>query len=76
LPPAVRCLRSTPGTATTFRRRWPGRTRLPRHHYRFRLYALATALTLPARMDKEAVLNAIRGHILAEAELVATYERT
>jgi Raf kinase inhibitor-like YbhB/YbcL family protein len=45
------------------------------HHYHFRLYALDTTLTLPPRMDKEAVLGAIKGHILAEAELVGTYER-
>ena len=45
------------------------------HHYHFRLYALDTALTLPPRMDKEAVLSAIGGHVLTEAEIVATYER-
>ncbi|MCU0876736.1 MAG: YbhB/YbcL family Raf kinase inhibitor-like protein [Pirellulaceae bacterium] len=45
------------------------------HHYHFRLYALGAFLTLPPRMDKEAVLAACRGHILAEAELVGTYER-
>jgi len=45
------------------------------HHYRFRLYAIDTHLSLPPRMDKEAVLGAIKGHILAEAETVGTYER-
>lgn len=45
------------------------------HHYHFRLYAIDTTLTLPARMDKEAVLNAIKGRVLAQVELVGTYER-
>jgi Raf kinase inhibitor-like YbhB/YbcL family protein len=45
------------------------------HHYHFRLYAIDTALTYPARMDKQAVLSAIQGHVLAQAELVGTYER-
>ena len=45
------------------------------HHYHFRLYALDKALSLPPRLDKAAVLKAIQGHILAEAEAVGTYER-
>ena len=45
------------------------------HHYCFRLYALDTTLPLPPEIDKEAVLKALQGHILAEAEIVATYER-
>ena len=45
------------------------------HHYHFRLYALDTSITLPPRMDKEAVLSVVKGHVLAEAEIVATYER-
>jgi Raf kinase inhibitor-like YbhB/YbcL family protein len=45
------------------------------HHYHFRLYALDTTLTLPPGKNKEAVLEAIQSHILAEAEFVATYQR-
>lgn len=45
------------------------------HHYHFRLYALDTVLTQPPGIDKEAVLKAIEGQILAEAAIVATYER-
>jgi len=45
------------------------------HHYHFRLYALATTLSLPPRMDKEGLINAAKGQILAEAEIVTTYER-
>jgi len=45
------------------------------HHYRFRLYALDAALGLQPGADKGAVLAAAKGHILAEGELVGTYER-
>jgi Raf kinase inhibitor-like YbhB/YbcL family protein len=45
------------------------------HHYHFTLYALDTALSLHARMDKEAVMSAIKGHVLDRAKLVGTYER-
>jgi Raf kinase inhibitor-like YbhB/YbcL family protein len=45
------------------------------HHYRFKLYALDTMLDLPARATRRQLELAMRGHILAEAELVGTYER-
>jgi Raf kinase inhibitor-like YbhB/YbcL family protein len=45
------------------------------HHYHFRLYALDAALHLPLQQDKSAMLRAAEGHILAEAELIGTYER-
>lgn len=45
------------------------------HHYHFRLYALDTALHLPAKSDKHELLKAIAGHVLAEGELMGTYER-
>jgi phosphatidylethanolamine-binding protein (PEBP) family uncharacterized protein len=45
------------------------------HHYHFRLYALNSELGLPPRQDKEAVMSAIKGHVLAESELIGTYER-
>ncbi|MEX0715089.1 MAG: YbhB/YbcL family Raf kinase inhibitor-like protein [Planctomycetaceae bacterium] len=45
------------------------------HHYHFRLYALDEALDLPPALDKNALLAAMQGHILAEGELVGTYER-
>ena len=45
------------------------------HHYHFRLYALASPLSLAPGLDKEAVLKAIAGHVLAEAEWIGTYER-
>jgi Raf kinase inhibitor-like YbhB/YbcL family protein len=45
------------------------------HRYFFRLYALDAPLGLKAGASKQEVLAAIEGHVLAEAELVGTYER-
>jgi len=45
------------------------------HRYRFILYALDTALALSPGATKEAVLEAMSGHILDEAELVGTHGR-
>lgn len=45
------------------------------HHYHFRLYALDAPLSLDAKADKKALLAAMKGHILAEGEIVGTYQR-
>lgn len=45
------------------------------HHYHFKVYALAESMDLEPGMDKEQLLEAIQGHILAQGELVGTYER-
>ena len=45
------------------------------HRYFFKLYALDTILALPVDKDKSSVENAMRGHILAEAQLMGTYSR-
>ena len=45
------------------------------HHYRFRLYAVDVALPDTPALHKTAVLEAVAGHILDEAELVGTCER-
>ncbi len=45
------------------------------HHYHFRLYALDTMLELPAKSTKPQLEAAMQGHILAQAELIGTYER-
>jgi Raf kinase inhibitor-like YbhB/YbcL family protein len=45
------------------------------HHYHFRLYALDAPLAAAQGLDKAGLIEAMRGHILAEAELVGTYER-
>jgi Raf kinase inhibitor-like YbhB/YbcL family protein len=45
------------------------------HHYHFKVYALGQALTLSAGATKQQVLDAMRGRILAEGDLVGTYSR-
>lgn len=46
------------------------------HRYFFKLYALDCALDIePANATKTAVSSAMTGHVLAQAELVGTYER-
>ncbi len=45
------------------------------HHYHFKLYALDTELKLPPKAAKQQLLAAMKGHILAEGELIGTYER-
>ena len=45
------------------------------HHYYFRLYALDTTLDLSSEATREDVLEAIKGHILASAELIGLYQR-
>ncbi|MGA2616609.1 MAG: YbhB/YbcL family Raf kinase inhibitor-like protein [Thermoguttaceae bacterium] len=45
------------------------------HHYHFRLYALDSPVAAAADLDKEALLRAMRGHVLAEGKLTGTYKR-
>ena len=45
------------------------------HRYVFRLYALDAKLDLPPRETKDRVLQALEGHVLAEAQLVGLYGR-
>jgi len=45
------------------------------HHYHFKLYALDAALDVRAGLSKQALLDAMSGHILAEGKLVGTYQR-
>ena len=45
------------------------------HHYHFRVYALDTKLNLAEGSDKQALLKAIEGHILATGEIVGLYKR-
>jgi len=45
------------------------------HRYFFKLFALDTMLNLKQGATKEQVLEAIKGHILAEAELMGKYKR-
>ncbi len=45
------------------------------HHYHFKLYALDVTLNLAPGASKQDVVKAMRGHILAEGELVALFKR-
>jgi Raf kinase inhibitor-like YbhB/YbcL family protein len=45
------------------------------HRYRFTLYALDIALNLEAGVSKGQVLDALKGHILAQGQLIGTYQR-
>jgi hypothetical protein len=45
------------------------------HHYHFRIYALDSPLDARPEATKTQILKAMSGHVLAEAELVGTYER-
>jgi len=45
------------------------------HRYYFKLYALDRLAGLPPRATKQQLLDAMKGHILAQTELVGTYKR-
>lgn len=45
------------------------------HHYHFKVYALGQPVSLKAGATKKELLAAIAGKVLAEGELVGTYER-
>ena len=47
----------------------------PQHRYFFRLYALDHELSLPPKATKDALLQAMKGHVIAEAALVGMYGR-
>jgi Raf kinase inhibitor-like YbhB/YbcL family protein len=44
------------------------------HHYNFTLFAIDFDLTLPEGASKAQLLEAIKGHVLAEAKLTAVFE--
>jgi Raf kinase inhibitor-like YbhB/YbcL family protein len=45
------------------------------HHYHFRVYAIDAVLDLKPGLNKAELVEAIKGHVVAEGELVAIYER-
>jgi Raf kinase inhibitor-like YbhB/YbcL family protein len=45
------------------------------HRYFFKLYALDTTLSLKAGATKQDLLDAMKGHIVAEGQLMGTYHR-
>lgn len=46
------------------------------HRYFFKLFALKTMLDLPAGSTKEALLKAMEGQIIEEAQLMGTYKKS
>lgn len=47
----------------------------PAHRYRFALYALDKLLDLRPGASKKQLVDAMKGHILAQGQLVGTYQR-
>jgi len=43
------------------------------HHYHFQVYALDKVLDLPWGAERDQLLDALQGHVLAKGELVGTY---
>jgi len=46
------------------------------HRYSFRLYALDTTLALEEGASKKDLIEAMQGHIIAEAKLIGLYQRS
>ena len=46
-----------------------------RHRYFFKMYALDKMLAVDKPLDKAALLVAMQGHVLAQAELMGTYQK-
>jgi phosphatidylethanolamine-binding protein (PEBP) family uncharacterized protein len=46
----------------------------PAHHYHFQVLALDTTLKIPAGSDRDAMLKAVKGHVIAKGETMATFQ--
>jgi len=47
----------------------------PAHHYHFQVFALDRVLQLPAGFNRQSLLDALRGHVIARGELIGTYQQ-
>src|SRR5262245_7577962 len=47
----------------------------PPHHYHFQVFALDRKLDLPPGAERDEVLKAMEGHVLAAGEIVGTYQQ-
>jgi Raf kinase inhibitor-like YbhB/YbcL family protein len=45
------------------------------HHYHFQLFAVDRLLNLSDKPEREQLIEAMKGHVVAQGELVGTYER-
>jgi Raf kinase inhibitor-like YbhB/YbcL family protein len=65
------------GTTSAGRAGWFGPRPPPGgpHHYHFQVFALDAPLDLAPGFDREALLAAMKGHVLARGDLVGTYAR-
>jgi Raf kinase inhibitor-like YbhB/YbcL family protein len=45
------------------------------HGYHFQVFALDTMLNLPSDYNRQALLDAIKGHVIGKGELIGTYQR-
>jgi len=45
------------------------------HNYHFQIFALDTKLNLPSGFNRQALLDAMKGHVIAKGETVGTYQR-
>jgi Raf kinase inhibitor-like YbhB/YbcL family protein len=45
------------------------------HHYHFQIFALDEKLDLPPGFDRQALLNAMKNHILAKGQVIGTFQR-
>ena len=45
------------------------------HHYYYTLYALNVSMLAPAGLRRDALMRAIRGHVLGAAQVVGTFQR-
>ena len=48
----------------------------PPHHYHFQVFALDAELDVPPGAERDEVLEAMSGHVLAVGELIGTYQQT
>lgn len=46
-----------------------------RHTYRFQIFGLDTILDLPAGFNRQALLDAIKGHVVGKGEVMGIYQR-
>jgi Raf kinase inhibitor-like YbhB/YbcL family protein len=46
------------------------------HHYHFQLFALDAPLDLRGEPERDDLVKAMQGHVIAQGELVGTYEKT